>query len=256
MGETRKAPDSAEQTFVSHLVELRDRLLRVVGFVLILFLAMTPFANPLYTTLAQPLLASLPQGSTMIATQVAAPFFTPFKFAFMFALFLSIPFVLYQAWSFVAPGLYAKERRVAFPVLISSIVLFYCGLAFAYFLVFPWVLGYFMGSAPEGVTVMTDITSYLDFVLGMFFAFGMAFEVPVVTFILVLIGVTSVEALAAKRKHIIVGAFIIGAIFTPPDVLSQFLLAVPIWLLFEAGLLAARVVLKNRPPQPADVTPP
>lgn len=255
MGETSNVPDPSEQTFVSHLVELRSRLLRAVVFVLVLFLAMAPFANALYTTLAQPLLASLPQGSSMIATQVAAPFFTPFKFAFMFSLFVSIPFLLYQAWAFVAPGLYAAERRVAFPVLVSSIVLFYCGLAFAYFVVFPWVLGYFMGSAPDGVTVMTDITSYLDFVMGMFFAFGMAFEVPVATFILVMIGVTTVDALAAKRKHIIVGAFVIGAIFTPPDVLSQFLLAVPIWLLFEAGLLAARMVLKDKS-DVADTSPP
>lgn len=255
MGETSKLPDPSEQTFVSHLVELRSRLLRAVVFVLVLFLAMAPFANALYTTLAQPLLASLPQGSSMIATQVAAPFFTPFKFAFMFSLFVSIPFLLYQAWAFVAPGLYASERRVAFPVLVSSIVLFYCGLAFAYFVVFPWVLGYFMGSAPDGVTVMTDITSYLDFVMGMFFAFGMAFEVPVATFIMVMIGVTTVDALAAKRKHIIVGAFVIGAIFTPPDVLSQFLLAIPIWLLFEAGLLAARMVLKDKSDL-ADTSPP
>lgn len=237
---------------MGHLVELRDRLLRVVGFVLILFLVLSPFANSLYAALAKPLIASLPLGSTMIATQVAAPFLTPFKFTFMFAVFVSIPFILYQVWSFVAPGLYATERRIAFPLLVSSTVLFYVGVAFAYFVVFPLVFGFLMNTAPEGVAVMTDISAYLDFVLTLFFAFGAAFEVPVATVLLIWSGVTTVESLVAKRSYIIVGAFVIGMIFTPPDVLSQILLAVPICLLFEVGLLAAKWLLKTKPLVEAD----
>lgn len=247
MASANKPTSQHEQPFVGHLVELRDRLLRIVGCVLILFLLLSPFANSLYAALAKPLIASLPHGSTMIATQVAAPFLTPFKFTFMFAVFVSIPFILYQLWAFVAPGLYMTERRIAFPLLVSSTALFYVGVAFAYFVVFPLVFGFLMNTAPEGVAVMTDISAYLDFVLTLFFAFGAAFEVPVATVLLVWSGVTTVEGLVAKRSYIIVGAFVIGMIFTPPDVLSQILLAVPICLLFEVGLLAAKWLLKTSP---------
>jgi len=225
-----------EQPFISHLVELRDRLLRVVLVVVVIFLGLTPFANWLFSRLAGPLTRHLPEGSSMIAIEVASPFFTPFKLAMVVAIFAAMPYILYQAWAFIAPGLYRHERRRVFPLLVSSTLLFYLGAAFAYFVVFPLVFGFLTQTAPEGVAVMTDISRYLDFVLTLFFAFGLAFEVPVATVLLVWTGAVSPESLREKRAYIIVGAFVVGMLLTPPDVISQTLLAVPMWLLFEVGV--------------------
>ena len=225
-----------EQPFISHLVELRDRLLRVVLVVVVIFLGLTPFANWLFSRLAGPLTRHLPEGSSMIAIEVASPFFTPFKLAMVIAIFAAMPYILYQAWAFIAPGLYRHERMRVFPLLVSSTLLFYLGAAFAYFVVFPLVFGFLTNTAPEGVAVMTDISRYLDFVLTLFFAFGIAFEVPVATVLLVWTGAVSPESLRAKRSYIIVGAFVIGMLLTPPDIISQTLLAVPMWLLFEVGV--------------------
>lgn len=221
-------------------MELRDRLLRMVLAIAVVFLVMAPFANDLYAALAKPMMSSLPQGATMIATEVAAPFLTPFKFTLMCAFFVTVPFVLYQIWAFVAPGLYSNEQKIVLPLLVSSSVLFYLGMTFAYFVVFPVVFGFLANSAPDGVTVMTDISRYLDFVIKMLFAFGVAFEVPVATVLLIKAGVTTADALAAKRSYIIVGAFVVGMLLTPPDAISQTLLAIPMWLLFEVGLWASR----------------
>jgi len=235
-----------EQPFVSHLLELRDRLLRIIVAVLAVFLVMSPFANKIYAMMAGPLLEQLPSTSTMIAIDVASPFLTPFKMTLVLALFFTVPWSLYQIWAFVAPGLYRHERRLVMPLLVSSTMLFYLGMAFAYFVVFPLLFGFLIGYAPEGVSVMTDISRYLDFVLTIFFAFGIAFEVPVAAVLLVLTGVTTPAALAAKRPYIIVGAFVVGMFLTPPDVISQTLLALPMWLLFEVGLVTSRVMLKRR----------
>ena len=221
-------------------MELRDRLLNIVKVVLLVFLVISPFANDLYTELAEPLIGSLPEGSTMIATEVASPFLAPFKFAFVFAVFLVMPFILYQVWAFIAPGLYAKEQKIVMPLMVSSSILFYMGVAFAYFAVFPLAFGFLMQSAPDGVAVMTDISRYLDFVLKMFFAFGLAFEVPVATFLMIRAGISTPESLTKKRPYVIVGAFIFGMLFTPPDIISQTMLAIPMWLLFEVGIIAAR----------------
>ncbi len=237
----KSATSESEQPLVQHLVELRDRLLRGVIGVLLVFLALFPFANDLYSWLAQPLLAHLPEGTSMIATKVASPFFTPFKLTLVLAIFLAIPLLLYQAWSFIAPGLYQHERRMVLPLLLSSSLLFYLGAAFAYFVVFPLVFGFFTSVAPEGVSVMTDISEYLDFVLKMFFAFGLAFEVPIAVIVLVWMGIASRKTLAAKRPYIIVAAFVIGMLLTPPDAISQTLLAVPMILLFEFGLLFSKM---------------
>lgn len=217
----------------------------VVG-ILLIFVALSPFSNPIYTTLAGPLLKHLPAQSSMIAIDVLSPFLTPLKFILILSVFLTIPWTLYQVWAFVAPGLYQREKRLILPVLLSSILLFYCGMAFAYFVIMPLFFAFLTGTAPQGVAVMTDINHYLDFVLTMFFAFGVAFEVPVATVILVLIGVITPDALAAKRPYVIVGAFIVGMLLTPPDVISQTLLALPMWLLFEAGVFIARLLLRRR----------
>ena len=217
----------------------------VVG-ILLIFVALSPFSNPIYTTLAGPLLKHLPAQSSMIAIDVLSPFLTPLKFTLILSVFLTIPWTLYQVWAFVAPGLYQREKRLILPVLLSSILLFYCGMAFAYFVIMPLFFAFLTGTAPQGVAVMTDINHYLDFVLTMFFAFGVAFEVPVATVILVLIGVLTPDALAAKRPYVIVGAFIVGMLLTPPDVISQTLLALPMWLLFEAGVFIARLLLRRR----------
>jgi len=234
------APDPTEKPFVAHLVELRDRLLRALACVFAVLLALMPFSNPLYSWLSEPLIAVMPGDGTMIATQVASPFLAPFKLTVFVAVLISAPFIFYQAWAFVAPGLYLHERRLALPLMVSSTVLFYLGNAFAYFVVFPLVFGFFTAIAPAGVTIMTDITHYLDFVLMLFLAFGAAFEVPVATYLLVRTGLTTVDALAKKRPFIIVGAFAIGMLLTPPDVISQTLLALPMWLLYEIGLLLCR----------------
>jgi len=235
-----------EAPFMSHLVELRDRLLRAVLVILVIFLALFTFANELYSILAEPLLIHLPTGSSMIATEVASPFLTPFKLAMMTAIFIGMPFILYQLWAFIAPGLYKHEKTLAFPLLFSSIILFYLGMAFAYFVVFPLMFAFFTGIALEGVTMMTDISKYLDFVLKMFFAFGVAFEVPIATILVISTGMTTADKLANKRPYIIVVAFIVGMLLTPPDVVSQMLLAVPMWILFELGLLASRLLTRKR----------
>ena len=236
-------PEGSEQTFVSHLIELRSRLLRAIACVGVVLLCMMPFRNEIYTWLAAPLLAKMQSGSTMIATEVASSFYAPFVLTAFAALFVSIPYVFYQGWAFVAPGLYLKERRLALPLLASSTALFYIGVAFCYYLVFPLAFGFFASAAPEGVKVMTDISRYLDFVIKMFLAFGFAFEVPVATFLVVRTGMISADDLADKRRYVIVAAFTAGAILTPPDVLSQCLLSIPIWMLYEVGLLFARYVV-------------
>ncbi len=232
----------AEATLMSHLVELRNRLLRSIVAVLVTFLALAPFSRRIFTLVAKPLMNQLPPGSKMIATQVTAPFVTPFKTTFFVALFVAMPVVIYQTWAFVAPGLYRKERRFAVPLLISSVVLFYIGVSFAYFLVFPTVFRFFASTTPEGVTMMTDINNYLDFTLLTCFSFGAIFEVPIATVLLIGTGLVSVETLAKQRPYVLLGAFIVGAILTPPDVLSQTMLAIPMYLLFEGGLLMARLM--------------
>ena len=248
MKPTEAAEDSTKkhETLLTHLYELRSRLLWVVGSVFAVFICLFPFANTLYTYLAGPLMAHLPEGSSMVAIDVASPFLTPFKLVFLISIVLAIPIILYHAWGFIAPGLYSNERRLMFPILVSSSLLFYIGMAFAYFIVFPLMFGFFTRVAPQGVTVMTDIGRYLDFVLKIFIAFGAAFEVPIVTLVLVVLGVTTPEQLGKKRPYIIVAAFIVGMLLTPPDVISQILLAIPVWLLFELGLLLARIVEKNK----------
>lgn len=233
--------NAEEQTFISHLVELRDRILRVVLCVLLVFLGLAAYANEIYSFLAGPLLAHMPKNSTMIAIDVASPFFTPFKLAFLVAIFASIPVILYQFWAFVAPGLYKHEQRLVFPLLLASTLLFYIGVAFAYFVVFPIIFAFLTAAAPEGVSVMTDIAKYLDFVLALFFAFGICFEVPIFTIVLVWTGVTTPADLAEKRPYVIVGVFVIAMFLTPPDAISQTLLAVPMWMLFELGLLFSKL---------------
>ena len=240
-----EAVEKAEMTLVEHLTELRNRLLRVVIAIGVVFVACVPFADQLYTLLALPLLERLPEGSTMIATEVASPFLTPFKLAFVAAVALTIPVALHQAWSFIAPGLYLKERRLAFPLLVSSVMLFFVGMAFAYYLVFPLMFTFFIGSAPEGVIVATDIGRYLDFCIKLFFAFGVAFEVPVATFLIVSAGLTTVEDLRKKRAYVILTAFVVGMLLTPPDMISQTLLALPMWVLFELGLVMCRLYIKS-----------
>ena len=229
-----------EQPFIAHLIEMRDRLLRVVVVVIVIFIALFSFANELYNLVATPLLVHLPEGASMIATKPAGTFFTPMKLALVFSIFMSMPFILYQMWSFVAPGLYSHEKRMAIPLMVSSTLLFYLGMAFAYYVVFPLMFGFFVAMTPEGVTVMTDIGEYLDFILKIFFAFGIAFEVPIAVILLIWGGVTTAEELGQKRPYMVVGAFVIGMLLTPPDIISQTLLALPMWLLFEVGLLASR----------------
>ena len=236
----------AEGTLLSHLFELRNRLLRIVLAILVVFLALFPFANQIYTLLAGPLMAHLPEGSSMIAIEVAAPFLIPFKLVLLLAVVLTIPYLLYQLWGFVAPGLYRHEKRMAVPLVVSSTLLFYAGMAFAYFVVFPLIFAFFVGTAPEGVAVMTDIGRYLDFVILLFLAFGIAFEMPVATILLVSMGATTPEKLSQKRPYVIIGVFVIGMVLTPPDIISQTLLALPMWLLFEIGLVLSRVMLRRR----------
>jgi sec-independent protein translocase protein TatC len=233
---------TTSDTFISHLIELRDRLLRIVAGFIITFICLFPFANDIYTLLAHPLLQKLPHGGQMIATAVTTPFFIPMKVAMLAAFVISLPFTLYQVWAFVAPGLYQHEKRFAAPMVMCSTLLFLAGMAFAYFLVFPVVFGFIAGTAPEGVAVMTDIGNYLDFVMTLFLAFGIAFEVPIAVVVLVRMGMVDVATLKEIRSYVIVGAFIAGAILTPPDVISQFMLAVPLWLLYEAGILAAGLI--------------
>jgi sec-independent protein translocase protein TatC len=238
------------QPFISHLIELRDRLLKVILCVLLVFGGLAAYANDIYSILAGPLLKHLPQNSSMIAIDVASPFLTPFKLAFVVAVFVSVPVILYQFWAFVAPGLYRHEKRLVLPLLVASTLLFYIGVAFAYFLVFPLVFGFLTAAAPAGVTVMTDIAKYLDFVLALFFAFGVCFEIPIFTIVLVWTGFVSAADLAEKRPYVIVGVFVIAMFLTPPDAISQTMLAVPMWMLFEIGLLFAKMLTK--PPKDTD----
>lgn len=235
-------PADAEQPLIAHLLELRTRLLWCVGIILLIFSALAFFANPLFEFLSKPLLRYLPAGTGMLATEVISPFTAPFKLAFFAAVFLSVPVLLYHVWGFIAPGLYQREKRVALPLLVSSVVLFYAGVAFAYYLVFPVMFGFMSEILPVGVTYAPDISRYLDIVLGMFVAFGCAFEIPVATILLVLMGITSSAALVEKRPWIIVGCFVVAAVLTPPDALSQVMLATPMWLLFEVGVFFARLL--------------
>lgn len=245
----------AEETFISHLIEMRDRLLRAVAAVVILFIALFPWAQDLYALLARPMLAALPQGGQMIATEVTTPFFVPVKVTLMTAFLLALPWVFYQIWAFVAPGLYQHEKRIGVPLVLASVILFFTGMAFAYFLVFPVVFGFIVSVAPEGVAVMTDIGKYLDFVLTLFVAFGITFEVPVAVVLLVKMGMVSVAKLRSIRPYVVVGAFIIGAIFTPPDVVSQFMLAVPLWILYELGIIVAQLITREKPAPGSDYSP-
>lgn len=234
--------EAGEQGLIDHLIELRDRLLRMVLGVVLVFAALFPFADEIYGYLARPLLRHLPEGSSMIAIDVASPFLIPFKLVLMLSVVLSMPWILYQIWAFVAPGLYQHEKRLARPLLVSSILLFYIGMAFAYYVVFPLVFGFFTSVGPQEVKVMTDIGRYLDFVNMLFLAFGIAFEVPVATVLLVAIGVVTPQKLSSIRPYVIVAAFTIGMLLTPPDVISQVLLAVPMWMLYELGILFSRMV--------------
>lgn len=245
MSGTNLQEEQEEQTFLSHLIELRQRLLRAIAAVLLLFLALLPFVNRLFTWLADPLLKHLPLGSQLVATEVASPFFTPIKLGFFVAVFITMPFILYQAWTFVSPGLYRTEKRLALPLLISSIILFYVGCAFAYFLVMPTVFGFLVTTTPQGVAMMTDISHYLDFAIVMFLSFGLCFEVPVATVIIVLLEWVTPEQLVKNRSYVFLGIVIIAAVLAPPDVLSMVLLALPMYALYELGVFAARLLVRR-----------
>ena len=238
--ETLTEEDLEEGTLLSHLIELRTRLLRIALSVLVVFLALLPWADDIFSMVSEPLREVLP-GGQMIATQVASPLLTPFKLTFFAALFIAMPIVLFQIWAFVAPGLYKKEKRFAMPLLASSIVLFYLGIAFAYFVVFPLMFGFFTAIAPEGVEVQTDISQFLDFITTIFFAFGLAFEVPIATVLVVWTGLTTPKKLGKARPYVFLGAFVLGMFLTPPDMISQTLLAIPVYLLYELGIVMSKV---------------
>ncbi|HEY4697369.1 MAG TPA: twin-arginine translocase subunit TatC [Gallionella sp.] len=237
---------STSASFIAHLIELRTRLLHSAIALLLVFICLFPWASDLYALLAQPMLAKLPKGGQMIATDVTTPFFVPLKVAMMAAFLIALPYILYQIWRFVAPGLYAHEKRLVIPLIVASTILFFCGMSFAYFAVFPVVFGFITASAPQGVAVMTDIDKYLSFVLAMFMAFGITFQVPVAVVLLVRMGLVTVAKLREVRSYVVVGAFVAGAIFTPPDVVSQFMLAIPLWFLYEAGIVVAVWVGKGK----------
>jgi sec-independent protein translocase protein TatC len=237
--------EEATETFISHLIELRDRLLRAVIAVVVIFVCLFPFSKDLYTLIAAPLLASLPKGGQMIATDVVGVFFVPVKVTMLTAFLIALPYVLYQMWAFIAPGLYAHERKMVIPLVFSSTLLFLAGMSFAYFLVFPVVFSAMTAFTPEGVSWMTDINKYLDFVLTMFVAFGVTFEVPVAVVLLARFGIVTIVQLKEARPYVIVGAFVVGAIFTPPDVVSQLMLAIPLWLLYEVGVIVAAMLNKK-----------
>lgn len=251
-GDSQEPQHEQQAPLIEHLIELRLRLVRAVVVVLVVFLGLYAFANDIYSFVAEPLMALLPPGSQMIATEVASPFLAPFKLTLVVAVFIAIPFVLHQAWAFIAPGLYDNEKALAIPILVSSIALFYAGAAFAYYVVFPLLFAFFTQTGPENVAVMTDINQYLNFVLKLFFAFGLAFEIPIATFLLILSGATSVESLTKKRPYIFLGCFVVGMLLTPPDVVSQSLLALPMYLLYEVGLLFGRLVRKKREEKEAE----
>ncbi len=237
-----------ESSLLSHLVELRSRLMKAAGTILLLFVGLVPFAQEVFTLVASPLMNQLPEGFTMVAIRPASPFLTPFKTAFFVALFAAMPIVIYQVWAFVAPGLYKREKKVALPLVLSSIFLFYAGAAFAYFVVFPLMFSFFAAATPQGVAMMTDIGEYLDFVVVLFFVFGLAFEVPIAILMLVGAGIVSPQSLGSKRPYILLGAFTLGMLVTPPDMISQTLLAVPMYLLYEIGILMARLMIRKREP--------
>lgn len=239
MTTTQTPPDDKEMPLLAHLVELRSRLLKAVLSIVIIFLGLIYFANDLYLIVSQPLIASLPEGSEMVSTSVIAPFFTPFKLTLVLSLFLSMPVILHQIWGFIAPALYQHEKRLAVPLLVSSIILFYLGMTFCYFVVFPLMFQFFPSVIPEGIRYIPDMTDSLDIMLKLFFAFGIAFEVPIATMLLIWSGATTVASLKEKRPYIVVGAFVVGMLLTPPDAISQTLLAVPMWMLFELGVLFA-----------------
>ena len=244
MTEENSQSEDKNQPLIEHLIELRSRILNSIISIILVFLPLFYFANDLYAYISEPLRGFLPENSSMIATEVASPFLTPFKLSLVLALFVAMPFVLHQVWGFIAPALYKKEKRFALPVLLSSIILFYVGIAFAFFIVFPLVFGFFTSAAPDGITIMTDINRYLDFVLKLFFAFGIAFEIPIATLLLIWSGATSVENLKRKRPYVVIGCFIIGMLLTPPDIISQILLAIPMWILFELGILFSMLIKK------------
>lgn len=246
MSQLPVTPDNAEMPLVSHLIELRKRLMRVLGLLLLMFFSLVYFANDIYEWLSLPLRALLPASSTMIATDVTSPFMAPFKLTFFVALFASIPYILVQIWGFIAPALYQNERRIAIPLVISSVLLFYAGIAFAYFITLPAILGFFTQIGPEGVAIMTDINLYLDFALKLFLVFGVTFEIPVAVLVLIVARVISCDSLADKRRYIIVGCFFVAMFITPPDALSMAMLAIPMWLLFETGLFFGRIIEKQR----------
>ncbi|HIF50661.1 MAG TPA: twin-arginine translocase subunit TatC [Thiotrichaceae bacterium] len=235
------ANTDSEQPLISHLIELRRCVLRVVTCIFVVLLALLPFANEIYSFIATPLIAKLPEGSSMIATEVISPFFAPFKLTLFCAIFITVPYSLFQAWSFITPGLYTKEKKLIIPLLISSTLLFYTGILFAYYIVFPVLFAFIAATAPTGVQIMTDINHYLDFILKLFFAFGVSFEIPIATFLLIRSGFVSADKLGKNRPYIILSAFFIGMLLTPPDVISQILLAVPMWLLFESGLILGKI---------------
>ena len=253
--EPRESEQLAEGTLISHLLELRQRLLRSVVAVLVVFVPLAFFANELFSLVAHPLVEKLPEGTSIIATSVISPFMTPLKLALVMAVFIAMPYILYQAWAFIAPGLYRNEKRFAMPLFISSVVLFYVGVAFAYFIVFPLMFSFLTTTAPEGVKMMTDMASYLDFTMLLFFAFGLAFEVPVATVLLVATGLVKVESLKKNRGYIVLGIFVVAAFLTPPDAISQSFMAVPMYLLYEIGILLAQFLLRDRlaaaPPEEA-----
>jgi sec-independent protein translocase protein TatC len=232
--------NQSKNSFIPHLLELRNRLTKILLFVLVIFILLIPFSGHIYNILSIPLLNALPQGSEMIAIDVASPFLIPFKLVIYLSIFIVIPYILYHLWSFIAPGLYSHEKKLIFPLIVSSSILFYLGAAFAYFVVFPLIFVFFIGIAPTDVAVMTDIGRYLDFVIALFFAFGFSFEVPIITVLLITSGITTKDKLISKRPYIIVGAFTLGMLLTPPDVISQILLALPMWLLYELGLYSSK----------------
>lgn len=237
--QTQSSDTDQDMPLLAHLLELRDRLLRSVISILVVFLGLVYWANDIYTFIAAPLIERLPKDSSMIAIDIIAPFLTPFKLTAYLSIFVAMPYILHQAWAFISPGLYRHEKRFAYPLLFSSILLFYAGLAFAYFVVFPLAWAFLTAAGPEGIQISPDISSYLSVVLKIFFAFGLAFEIPVATVLMVWSGLTTVESLKEKRPYVIVGVFVVGMLLTPPDIISQTLLAIPMWILFELGIVFA-----------------
>jgi len=244
---TKNFPPEQESPFMEHLKEVRDRLVRAVITILVIFVCLLPFSNDLYGVLAEPLLAQMPQDAKMISIGVIDPFLTPLKMTLVLAIFIGVPVLLYHAWAFISPGLYKHEKKLAFPLVLSSTLLFYLGMAFAYFVVFPLVFAFLQGTAPEGVSVMPDINSYLSFVIKIFFAFGIAFEVPIATILVIKTGMITADSLREKRPYVFVGAFVFGMLLTAPDIISQTLLAIPMWLLFEVGLVLSKYFTSIKP---------